>query len=307
MPRPQFRPSADSFCEFCGRRIRWAGDDHRYGIRPEHRAQKRRYPRSAASPRAKPPPELAAPTPGHLGPLAGSASRPGPLGILYGLGRRLASVVEPVRAQRPTRIFLSYQHNTRDRFITDQIRASYSADTEAQLAGVRLVDDPEPGRLIPSSIMDKIERSDGVLGLWTSEAKNSFWVNFEMYVADRFSKPICLIRHESQRLPAWYGNLRLAIDLRGIAFKSVNVVPWTDRKRTSPHEFDDLFLRDCRIFATRVRTSKADSGFWIPSPFGHNLRHEPTVEEWARIEPDLELRVRMWLDRGAKPPAQPSP
>ena len=54
MRRPHFRPSKDFFCEFCGRRIRWAGDDHRYGIRLDHHAHKRCYAKAASSEAAEP-------------------------------------------------------------------------------------------------------------------------------------------------------------------------------------------------------------------------------------------------------------
>jgi hypothetical protein len=54
MRRPHFRPSKDFLCAFCGGRIRWAGDDIRYGIRLKYHAHKKCYPKAASSEAANP-------------------------------------------------------------------------------------------------------------------------------------------------------------------------------------------------------------------------------------------------------------
>jgi hypothetical protein len=157
------------------------------------------------------------------------------------------------------------------------------------------MDVPEPGHSIPSSIGAKVQASDGVLCLWTTEAKNSFWVNFEMYVSRRFAKPMCLIRHVSQKLTGSY-DLRYAVTLCGIAFRSDDI-PWTDEKQaTGPHEFKGKFLKECLIFADRVRDHKADIHFSIPSPPGHGFRHEPNAVDRRQIEVELEASVNAGLN-----------
>jgi hypothetical protein len=77
-----------------------------------------------------------------------------------------------------------------------------------------------------------------------------------------------------------------------VAFKSADTIPWTDRgKHIGPNEFDEKFLRECLVFATRVRDHAADFDFSLPNPFGRGLRHEPNAEERHKIEAELELAV----------------
>lgn len=116
-------------------------------------------------------------------------------------------------------VFLAYRIDNGGE--CDLLSQKLKVDLRARVVTVHRGADRSPaGELIEDHVFPEIERSDGVMILWSEPARTSAWVNAEYRYAQRIGRRICLVQFPGIDPPDdWPPGLK-RVKLRGVTFSS---------------------------------------------------------------------------------------
>jgi hypothetical protein len=150
-------------------------------------------------------------------------------------------------------IFLGYRIDNGGE--SDLLSQKLKVDMRAR--GVTLhrgADHSPAGELIEDHVFPAIERSDGLMLLWSEPARASAWVNAEYRYARTIGRRICLLQFPGIDPPdGWPSGLK-RVKLRGVNYSSSAVDRRVGLSTTGP-DFDEL-LAELVEFAYRAMSFK---------------------------------------------------
>jgi hypothetical protein len=110
------------------------------------------------------------------------------------------------------------------------------------------------GEMIEAHVFPDIERSDGLMLLWSAPARTSAWVNAEYTYARSIGRRICLLQFPGVDPPdEWPPGLK-RVKLRGVSYSSLTVDGKTRLSTTEP-SYGEL-LAELAEFAYRAMSFK---------------------------------------------------
>lgn len=163
-------------------------------------------------------------------------------------------------------IFVSFRHTPRDLFISRRVVEALNRDPRG-VRGRRIVDRPAYSTRFRDEIDGNLSDVDGELVLWSPEARDSYYVVYEISRTTKLGIPICLVKYPNEPYPGWWGSDRHAIELKGIdARDPEDSLPWTDeRQAIGAYEFVP-FLNECTEFAAQVAAGTVPRLPALPEP-----------------------------------------
>jgi hypothetical protein len=90
-------------------------------------------------------------------------------------------------------------------------------------------ENPRPDEIIPHMLGTEIERSHGLIVVWTKSAYDSEWVKGEIAYARKIGRHVCLIRYGRTPLPPGWEQHRAWLPMKGVTFPSgvwAGTGPW---------------------------------------------------------------------------------
>jgi hypothetical protein len=189
----------------------------------------------------------------------------------------VSSVIKPPFKRPPvsrTPIFISFNHNPRDTWFSEHIEGELNKAPELQ--GVRVLSKPLYTLTFDKEIDRRIGEVDGVIVLWSKEAAESYWVNYEAYAASAAQKPLVLVEYPSVAAPDWWVKHRHGIRLVGpdLADSSKRYLPRRIGGLDAAKRFDENLLRPALDFGRQVRAGEAIS-IPVPKPNPRAFKNGP--------------------------------
>lgn len=154
----------------------------------------------------------------------------------------------------PAKIFFSYKHNSRDKWICDELKKAIQNSKNGK--ALRLIDDPLPGMDFDLQIRDKISEAQAVVFLWSKEASKAEWVSFEVNEARRQTKIGTFLKYPGVELPDWWPAKRQHIPLIDLRLLSPDVVPALDAPFLEKSRFYSQTVDQVIAFARAVQDGR---------------------------------------------------